>query len=93
MDHDRTHPAHVSPDVADGVTTPLPLDPRRPRLDGRARTAGQTWIGWRVQLLPGEVAAAADGDAHARAERTARDERAAMRGAIRGSAGRHRGGQ
>lgn len=67
MDRDRTHPATIDPDVADGITTPIPRTPGHPELDGRARTAGQTWIGWRVQLQPGEVAGAGDAGVAARA--------------------------
>lgn len=49
----RTHPP-VHPAIADGETVVLPADPG-PRLDDRARSAGQTWIGWQPNLLPGDV--------------------------------------
>lgn len=52
-DREQTHP-RVSPAIADGETVVLPADPG-PRLDDRARSAGQTWIGWQVNLLPGDV--------------------------------------
>ena len=84
-----THPP-VDPGVADGVTTPLPEAPGHPELDGRARTAGQTWIGWRVQLLPGEVAAVGDPDVAARAVAEDRDGRAAAVRSLR-RRGRHAG--
>ena len=62
----------------------IPATPGHPVLDGRARTAGQTWVGWRTQLLPGEVVAAADPSAHARRVADDRAERAAMLQALRG---------
>lgn len=83
-ERESTHPSSVDPDVADGETTPIAPTPGHPELDGRARTAGQTWIGWRVQLLPGEVAAAGDRGVRSRTYAEDRDGRDAARRRLRG---------
>jgi hypothetical protein len=80
---EHSHPPSVDPDVADGETTPIARAPAHPELDGRARTAGQTWIGWRVQLLPGEVAAGGDPGVRARTHAEDRAERDAARRRLR----------
>ncbi|MCC5948660.1 MAG: hypothetical protein JJT89_09415 [Nitriliruptoraceae bacterium] len=83
--YELTHP-RVHPAIADGVSVVLPPDPG-PRLDDRARSAGQTWIGWQANLLPGDVSGGRDArddeelDATvaARAARRRRDPRVGRR--------------